>query len=323
MLRIPDARRHAGNTARDTPARERPLSNACPDAPTAPSPPWRGIATLARIMTSVGATPGRALVRLLLSCILLSAVTLAACRDAAAAAGTALFVTTDFDPALNLTRLRVITTVADGTLVPDGLLPEESSRLLQNGETFRVLLKGATEGSQATVRVEGLREDGTVVATGTATASVRDGYEVEVSVRLGAGGNGTFCLDCADGCCREGVCTARTFRSCGVGGVSCEICDENRSDTCTDRGTCGCGNGPACGANANRCFQGRCICGFGNACGAGLACISGVCRCDPSTCGGCCDGNTCVTKADKNKCGANGQACKKCDRTCNPDGTCD
>ncbi|WP_233609833.1 hypothetical protein [Corallococcus sp. AB049A] len=267
------------------------------------------------------------LTRLLLSCIVLGSVALAACRDPAAASGTALFVTADFDPALNLTHLRVTTTVADGTTVPDGLLPDDSSRLLRSGETFRVLLGGASDGTQATVRVDGLREDGTVAATGEATASVRDGYEVEASVRLtatgGGGGGGTFCLDCPDGCCREGVCTSRTFRTCGVGGVACEACDADRTDSCTSRGTCGCGTGPACGINADSCKGGRCFCGSNNACGPGLACIGGFCKCDPSTCAGCCDGNSCIPAPNKNQCGKGGQACKKCEKRCNPDGSCD
>ncbi|NOK32991.1 hypothetical protein HMI49_07250 [Corallococcus exercitus] len=281
----------------------------------------------------MGASPRRALVRLLLCSGLLTLVTLAACRDPAAASGTALFVTTEFEPSLNLTRLRVSGAVADGHAVPTTLLPEDSSRELQSGETFRVLLDGAADGTQATVHVEGLRDDATVVASGEATASVRDGYEVEVTVRLTSGpapdggtdgGTNTFCLDCADGCCREGICTARTFRTCGVGGVACESCDVQRTDTCTARGTCGCGIGPACsGNNADRCLGGKCVCGSGNACGPGLACINGLCRCDPSTCGGCCAGNSCIQTPDKNQCGKGGVACKKCDKKCNPDGTCD
>ncbi|WP_244226927.1 hypothetical protein [Corallococcus aberystwythensis] len=285
----------------------------------------------------MGAPSGRTLVRLFLCSGLLTLVALAACRDPAAAAGTALFVTTEFEPSLNVTRLRVSGTVADGTEVPTTLLPEDSSRALQSGETFRVLLDGAANGTQATVRVEGLRDGTTVIASGEATASVRDGYEVEVTVRLTSsrptsdggtgggtdGGTNTFCLDCPDGCCREGFCTARTFLTCGVGGVACEACDGQRTDTCTARGTCGCGNGPACSGNTDRCNMGKCFCGPGNACGPGLACVNGACRCDPSTCNGCCEGNSCIPSPNKNQCGKGGAACKKCDKKCNPDGTCD
>nr|WP_255672273.1 hypothetical protein [Corallococcus sp. AS-1-6] len=248
-------------------------------------------------------------------------VSLAACRDPAAAAGTALFVTAEFEPSLNLTRLRVAAT-ADGASVPTTLLPEDSSRALVNGETFRVLLDGAAHGTRATVRVDGLRDDA-MVATGEATATVRDGYEVEVTVRLTASHGGTFCVDCPDGCCRDGVCTSRTVRTCGVGGVACEACDTARADTCTDRGACGCGTGPACGTNANRCDAGRCYCNSSNACGPGLACIDGACRCDPSTCNGCCAGNSCISAPNKGQCGKGGEACKKCEKRCNPDGSCD
>ncbi|RKH31984.1 hypothetical protein D7Y13_32875 [Corallococcus praedator] len=283
-------------------------------------------------MIIVGATPGRAFVRLLLASGLLSLVALAACRDPAAAAGTALFVTTEFEPSLNLTQLRVSGTVAGGMDVPASMIPEAADRTLQSGETFRVLLTDAANGAQATVRVEGLR-NGTVLATGEASATVRDGYEVEVTVRLASGtnpdggtsdgGSGTFCLDCKNGCCRDGVCTSATFRTCGAGGVACSDCSTLKADTCTAQGTCGCGNGPACGANAGSCFAGRCICGFGGACGPGLACMDGVCRCDPSTCAGCCDGNSCLDGRDKNQCGKNGTDCKKCDKRCNADGSCD
>ncbi|CAM3946465.1 hypothetical protein COSO111634_29675 [Corallococcus soli] len=287
----------------------------------------REAATLRAIMIIVGATPGRAFVRLLLASGILSLVALAACRDPAAAAGTALFVTTEFEPSLNLTQLRVSGTVAGGMDVPASMIPEAADRTLQNGETFRVLLGDAANGAQATVRVEGLR-DGTVLAVGEASATVRDGYEVEVTVQLGSGtkpdgGTSTFCMDCRDGCCRDGVCTSRTARTCGVGGVACEDCTEDKADTCTAQGTCGCGNGPACGANASACFGGRCICGGGPACGPGLACKGGQCVCDPSTCDGCCDRNSCIESPNRNQCGRNGQACKKCDKKCNPDGTCD
>ncbi|RYZ36148.1 MAG: hypothetical protein EOO71_32900 [Myxococcaceae bacterium] len=249
-------------------------------------------------------------------------MTLAACRDPAAAAGTALFVTTEFEPSLNLNQLRVSGTVAGGMDVPASLIPEAADRTLQNGETFRVLLSDAAGGAQATVRVEGLR-NGAVLATGEASATVRDGYEVEVTVKL-AGGNATFCMDCKDGCCRDGVCTSRTSRTCGSGGVACTDCTDNKADTCTPQGTCGCGPGPACGPNAGACFAGRCICGLGPACGPGLACSSkGQCVCDASTCNGCCDGNSCIEAPNKNQCGRNGTACQKCDKKCNPDGSCD
>ncbi|WP_244224547.1 hypothetical protein [Corallococcus sicarius] len=283
-------------------------------------------------MISAGATPRRAPARFLLAMGLLTLVAMASCRDPATAAGTALFVTTEFEPALNLTQLRVSGSVAGGMDVPTTTLPENAERALQSGESFRVLLNDAANGAQATVRVEGLR-DGTVLATGEATASVRDGYEVEVTVQLSSspkpdggtpdGGSGTFCLDCKDGCCREGVCTSRTARTCGVGGVACSDCTEAKADTCTAQGTCACGNSPACGANASACFGGRCICGSGGACSPGLACVGGQCVCDPSTCAGCCLNNTCFIGTEKNECGKRGQACKKCDRRCNPDGSCD
>ncbi|MCP3136239.1 hypothetical protein [Pyxidicoccus xibeiensis] len=277
-----------------------------------------------------------------LSLLVLLAVS--ACQDAATAAGTALYVTTEFDPLLQLTQFRVTGDVDDGSGIPSSLLPESAGRILESGETFRVLLPDATDGAQATLRLEGL--SGTdVAAVGTATATVREGYEVDVSVELvpqsvdpDAGtpdsgtpdsgtpdsGPGNSCLDCADGCCRNNACVPRTFMTCGVGGVACTACDPGRASACSPQGFCACGSGPACsGPGVDRCTNGECKCGSSGPCGPGQECVGGTCRCTPTSCpSGCCAGNTCEPGNEQSKCGTRGQACNQCRRSCEEDRTC-
>jgi hypothetical protein len=283
---------------------------------------------------------------------------LGACQDAATGAGTALYVTADFDPGLRLTQLRVSGTVEGGADVGPSLLPESPSRLLERGETLRVLLPDAPEGARVLLLLEGLGEDGALAARGEAEARVRQGYEVDVAVRLepwseppdsgtpdggepdsgtpdsgtpdsgtpdsGTPDSGTFCMSCADGCCRNGFCVARTFLTCGVGGVDCVACDGARADTCSPQGVCACGNGPSCtGIGVDRCEGGQCRCGSSSPCGAGQECVNGQCRCTPGSCpNGCCVGNTCEPGNEDSKCGTGGQACQQCRKECTAQRVC-
>jgi hypothetical protein len=265
-----------------------------------------------------------------------------ACQDTATASGTALYVTADFDPALRLTQLKVSGTVEGGEPVGPSMLPESPGRELARGETFRVLLPDAPEGALVALELEGLRE-GVAAARGTAEARVRQGYEVDVVVRLEAwsgtpdggepdggipdGGppdSGTFCMDCADGCCRNGFCVRRTFLTCGVGGVDCVACDGARADTCSTLGVCGCGAGPACtGNNVDRCEGGQCKCGGSSPCGAGQECVNGQCRCTPGSCpNGCCVGDTCEPGNEQSKCGTGGEVCQQCRKECSSQRVC-
>jgi hypothetical protein len=256
---------------------------------------------------------------------------LCACRDPARVSGTALYVTTEFDPTLLITQVRVWGSVNGGQPFGPQVLPEQPARLLYSGETLRVLLGDVPNGSQAKVSVEGLR-DSVVVARGEGTATIRDGYEVDVSVRMEPvtpeppdGGNpdgGTFCLGCT-GCCVQGQCTERSFQTCGVGGVACATCDPVLADTCDSRGVCVCGANPACsGPGVDRCVNGQCRCGTGAACGAGQECVDGTCRCTTSSCSGCCSGNLCMAGNTQNACGKGGQACVRCNKSCQTDRTC-
>lgn len=263
---------------------------------------------------------------------------LGACRDPSTASGTALYVTAEFDSTLLLTQLEVAGSVQGGVPVGPTRLPELPDRFLRSGETFRVLLPSAEEGTRAELRVRGLR-DGLQVASGTGSVQVRAGHEVDVTVRLlppspgpdggppdgGGGPDGGFCPDCPDGCCLSGFCTTPGFNTCGTGGVACARCDIGTADTCLAQGVCGCGTGPACTwPQVDRCgAQGQCQCGTGAACGAGQRCVGGQCRCSPESCDGCCEGNLCRQGADKQACGRDGQACRRCSKRCNSDGTCD
>jgi hypothetical protein len=207
------------------------------------------------------------------------------------------------------------------------LLPEQPERLLQSGETLRVLLEDAPNGAVATVYVEGLSNNGTV-ARGEGSVPLRDGYEMDITVRLepssspGADGGSSFCPSCA-GCCYQGTCTTSTFNTCGTGGINCVMCDPARTDTCDPRGVCACGTGPACTwPAADRCVGGQCMCGGGAACGPGQECVDGACRCTSNTCSGCCSNNVCMPGTTRDMCGKGGQACSRCNKTCTADRTC-
>src|SRR5207244_4926441 len=86
---------------------------------------------------------------------------------------------------------------------------------------------------------------------------------------------------------------------------------------CVDCGTAGYG----CAANVS------CSCGGASACAAGFECLSGSCKCTPSSCpSGCCDGNSCQTIGFPARCGlAPGGACDTCDLrsdSCDGSGHC-
>ncbi|HEX5750835.1 MAG TPA: hypothetical protein VFZ09_31715 [Archangium sp.] len=247
---------------------------------------------------------------------------LGACRDSGTASGTALYVTTEFDPTLLLTQVRVWGTVQQGEPFGPHVLPEQPARLLSSGETLRVVLgDDAANGAQAKVYVEGLR-DGSVVARGESTVQLRDGHEVDVTLRLEPSTSDTFCLGCT-GCCDNGVCTSASPETCGAGGNSCVACDPRQADTCDARGVCVCGANPACSdLTVDRCVGGQCKCGSSGPCAQGQECVQGTCRCTPNSCAGCCANNVCEPGNLKDKCGKGGEACRKCNKNCNPDRTC-
>jgi hypothetical protein len=261
---------------------------------------------------------------------LVCALLLASCRDPAAVSGTALYVTTTFDPTLLLTQVRVGGSVDGGQPIGPHVLPEQPERLLYSGETLRVLLEDVPNGVLARVYVEGLRNN-LVVARGEGSAQIRDGYEVDITVRLEpvtpdeepSTPDGGVCSGC-DGCCSgSGTCSPRTFQTCGAGGSVCVACDPARANACDARGVCVCGTSPACNSpRVDRCVNGQCKCGTGGACAPGQECVDGMCLCSPNSCSGCCSNNTCEPGNTRDKCGKGGQACAKCNKNCNADRTC-
>lgn len=249
------------------------------------------------------------------------------CQDSSTAVGTALYVTAEFDPVLQLTQLQVAGEVeGDGGAISPTLLPQTPERLLRSGETFRVLLPDAPDGAWATLRVEG-RSSATPRAEGTTRARLRAGHEVDVTVRLtatsGPPDSGASCAPDCDGCCLEGQCVSTAFARCGANGQACAACDPDRASACAPEGFCACGTGsactrpevdrcvagecrcgtgPACGLNET-CLNGRCWCGTGGACGLGQACVGGECRCGE---GNACDvGQACVN----GRCGCTSESC--------------
>ncbi|MBM4783069.1 MAG: hypothetical protein GQE15_35770 [Archangiaceae bacterium] len=147
------------------------------------------------------------------------------------------------------------------------------------------------------------------------------------------------------GCCLSGVCQAGTSATaCGVGGRSCASCSAgstcsadggvcvstascnatNCATGCCDGDTCRMSTTSTCGTGGRACTScltpltntcgatGQCVCGVGLACSAGEKCVGGACQCDPLTCAGCCDGNTCRPGNQKSRCGVGGVACVNC-----------
>lgn len=246
----------------------------------------------------------------MLAPLLLLAVS--ACQDASTAVGTALYVTAEFNPLLQLTQFKVSGRVEGGGDITPALLPENPGRILQSGETFRVLLPDAPDGARVTLRLEG-RSGASLAAEGTAQVEVRAGREVDVRVQLepwsevpdsgtpddGGTDAGVACGGDCDGCCLDGRCVTTSFTRCGANGEACTSCDPDRASACSPEGFCACGTGSACtrpevdrcvageckcGAGAacgpnETCLNGRCWCGTGSACGLGQVCLDGACRC--------------------------------------------
>ncbi len=147
------------------------------------------------------------------------------------------------------------------------------------------------------------------------------------------GGSSSACNpDNCDGCCdaADRCHPGRAINACGQFGKVCSDCSALGFE-CIAR-HCE-GVAPECGpANCDGCcdVDGRCRFGSeSDACGGGghacdncavdgRGCRDGRCqgdppaRCGPENCGGCCDGDTCVGGTSNLACGANGQACQRC-----------
>lgn len=93
--------------------------------------------------------------------------------------------------------------------------------------------------------------------------------------------------------CFQGLCTLID----GGGGATCTNGDTRACDAgCQSSQTCANGAWGACSAP----------------CGSGLSCEAGACKCTPTSCAGCCEGDVCKSGLSDGQCGAAGSACAGC-----------
>ena len=264
---------------------------------------------------------------LTVSVALASTLLLGACRDPATVSGTSLFVVIDFDQALALTQFEVAVFKDDEAVGDSVTKPDAPGKELTRGQSLRLLLPDRLGGAAVKVRVNGFSQTASI-AQGEATAVVRKGREVDVSVVLqkevivptGCGAvascqAGQQCIDgvcvcnpssCPSGCCQGPNCVEAALASCGASGLACQKCDSARSDSCSAEGSCQCGSGASCAG--------------------GQRCVAGLCVCDASSCpSGCCEGASCRTRTLAS-CGAAASSCVVCDATladtCSAEGRC-
>ena len=118
------------------------------------------------------------------------------------------------------------------------------------------------------------------------------------------GRSGEFCTDCAS----EGRACDPIQRACSAG-----KCDASNCSGCCVGDKCLIGDETfACGTKGQVCSS---CADTGQQCkstpGGGGQCV-GTPTCAPFNCGGCCNGNVCVSGIDGNACGKQGQACANC-----------
>jgi hypothetical protein len=130
------------------------------------------------------------------------------------------------------------------------------------------------------------------------------------------GTSGSSCVDCG----QQGRSCDPAKRAC-----SASQCDASNCPGCCVGDQCLMGNGDdACGQKGQACTS---CTDIGETCAASPGGNGGQCQgtpmCGPQNCGGCCNGNTCVTGSDSIACGKQGQQCANCTaagQTCVPAG---
>jgi hypothetical protein len=245
----------------------------------------------------------------------------AGCTDPAKAHGTALFITSTWDAGLDVTQLFFTGNLSGGSDVfTPSYRPEQGNGTLPSPQSVRVLLASGFGGSPVTVEVVGYNADGSPVAYGSKGATITDGIEVSVDVKLlppvalppsdggvASGSDGGVasgdCAACGTDCCVHGFDDAVKCLSdepqglrrylCGKGGTTCLGCDPLVADACDVTRGCVCGDAGSCGPGTF-CYQGRCVCG-------------------PPSCPGCCTAEgACVMGDAADQCGTGGLHCESC-----------
>lgn len=169
---------------------------------------------------------------------------------------------------------------------------------------------------------------------GTAGGATAGGAAAGGNAAGGTGGGSANCnaQNCPNGCCTStGACqNPPTTARCGMGGATCagcmpgKTCVNGACTTCAgcvdlQSGRCETGmTDSACGKNGEFCAN----CTVNSATCTNQACVGNMGGCNPSNCGGCCDGQNCVQPSAQSgmQCGQ-GQAGSLC-VSCNG-GTCD
>ena len=165
------------------------------------------------------------------------------------------------------------------------------------------------------------------------------------------GAGGAVCQPCGTGPCVNGQCQSQSCTvstcsgccnsagqclqppqqsaaQCGSGGIRCQACSGQEcvngqctTPTCTSSNCTGCCGAGGCVQVAQ---QGSAACGVGGApcapCASPALCANGICSggaCNPSSCGGCCQGSQCIAIANQSQsaCGIGGAACHACSGT--------
>lgn len=157
------------------------------------------------------------------------------------------------------------------------------------------------------------------------------------------GAAGMACTACGptSDTCGDGVCKCGNGNACAAGQVcvngSCQCtpascpsgcCSGTQCISPTTAASCGADAGAciSCGIDSDTCAQGACRCGNGPRCNPGQQCVSGQCKCNPTSCpNDCCTSDVCVIQPNP-LCGVGGAACVQCSTlltdTCHGDGSC-
>ncbi len=204
------------------------------------------------------------------------------------ALGALLSVAACADPSTGI----LLTIESDGTLdevLIDSDIGMATSRTSPTGgtletiETISILVSSTLDGEPVEISVQG-QISGSPAGRASGSVAIQAGSLVPLTLSLTRPcGNGT--LEAGESCDDENQ----------TGGDGC-------SATCTVEPGFSCTGVPSV-----------CVSGCDPACSEGQRCDPDrVCRCDPATCAGCCDGDACVAGDTAGSCGTMGENCQAC-----------